>query len=77
MYIISGASKNIGRYLTNMDCRKIRITPNGRKMRMCIDGEIIDAGDTTLEVIHNAIEFVGAEKAFCNVYDVNNKTLNM
>ena len=52
--------KNIDRYLINKDCGKITIKPCGGKMRMCIDGEIIDAGETTLEVIHNAFSFISS-----------------
>jgi hypothetical protein len=33
-------------------------------MRMCVDGEIIDAGETTLEVIHNAFNFVNGVNLF-------------
>ncbi|MBE7015407.1 MAG: hypothetical protein E7417_01120 [Ruminococcaceae bacterium] len=52
--------KNIERYLMNKDCRRIVVNPKGGSMRMCIDGEIIDAGETTLEVVHNAFDFVCA-----------------
>ncbi|MBE7038271.1 MAG: YegS/Rv2252/BmrU family lipid kinase [Ruminococcaceae bacterium] len=50
--------KNIDRFLINKDCHKIVIKPRCKNMRMCVDGEIIDAGETTIEVIHNAFSFV-------------------
>ena len=53
--------KNIDRYLINKDCRKIIIKPEHGIMRMCIDGEIIDAGETTLEAVHNAFNFVNSK----------------
>ncbi len=53
--------KNIGRYLINKDCRKMVIKPACGKMRMCIDGEIMDAEETTLEVIHDAFSFVNTK----------------
>lgn len=50
--------KNIDKYLINRDCQKIEVIANNEKMRICIDGEIIDAGNTTFEVVHNAFDFV-------------------
>ncbi len=50
--------KNIDRYLINKDCRKIDIITKNENFRICIDGEIIDAGNTTFEVVHNAFDFV-------------------
>ena len=58
--------RNIERYLINKDCRKIAIKPNGENMRMCVDGEIMDAGETTIEIIHNAFSFVNAEGFFAD-----------
>ncbi|MBQ4110111.1 MAG: hypothetical protein IJC74_04435 [Clostridia bacterium] len=54
--------ENINRYLINKDCRKIVITPKGGKMRICIDGEIINAGKTTFEIIPDAFSFVCENK---------------
>jgi len=60
--------KNINRYLINKNCRKITVKPANEIMRICIDGEIIDAGETTFEVVHNAFNFVSkpAELLVCN-----------
>ena len=49
---------NIDRFLINRDCQKLIIKPKGGRMRLCVDGEITDAGDTTLEVIPDAFNFV-------------------
>lgn len=49
---------DIERYISSEKCRYITITPNDRHIRLCIDGEIIDAGKTHFEVIHKAVNFV-------------------
>lgn len=50
--------KNIEKVIANQKCRKITITPLKEKMRLCIDGEISDAGKTDFEVIHNKLNFI-------------------
>ena len=50
--------KNINDVVFNTNCRKIVITPLDGKMRLCIDGEIIDAGRTTLEISPGAFNFI-------------------
>jgi len=64
--------KNIGRYLINKDCRKLTIIPEEENLRMCVDGEIIDAGETTFEVIHNAISFVNLKAAAFSKHHTEN-----
>ncbi|MBR2404053.1 MAG: YegS/Rv2252/BmrU family lipid kinase [Clostridia bacterium] len=44
--------------ITSQKCKKVTITPNDGKIRLCIDGEIIDAGKTEFEVVHDAFNFV-------------------
>ena len=39
-------------------CKKVRLVPRKGKMRICNDGEIIDAGKTEFEIVHNAYRFV-------------------
>ena len=39
-------------------CTNITVTPNGGEMRICIDGEITDAGKTEFKILHNAFDFV-------------------
>ena len=51
--------KNIDRYITSQKCRKVTVTPVcGKNIRLCVDGEIIDAGRTEFEIVHNAFNFV-------------------
>ena len=44
--------------ITSRKCQKITLTPKDSKLRLCIDGEIIDAGKTEFEVVHDAFNFV-------------------
>jgi len=48
----------IEKYLSTEKCKKITVTPNDGEMRLCIDGEIVDAGKTHFEIVHNAFRFV-------------------
>ncbi len=50
--------KGIDKYLFSEKCTDITVIPNGGKMRISVDGEIIDAGNTRFEIIHNAFKFV-------------------
>ncbi len=50
--------KNIGKTIQNIKCSKIKITPLAGNMRLCVDGEIIDAGETTFEIYPSAFNFV-------------------
>ncbi len=50
--------KNIGKYILSEKCKSVTITPSGGRMRMCVEGEIIDAGRTEFEIIHKAVNFV-------------------
>lgn len=50
--------KNIEKVIANKKCRKMTVTPLKDKMRLCIDGEISDAGRTEFEVLHNAVNFI-------------------
>jgi YegS/Rv2252/BmrU family lipid kinase len=64
-YYMKGALhrvRDIGRFVTTKKCRKIVITPNNGKMRLCIDGEIIDAGKTEFEIVPGAFRFVLPKK---------------
>ena len=58
--------KNIQKVIVSEKCSKVKITPLGGKMRICVDGEIIDAGDTEFEICHNAFNFVVPEKQDSN-----------
>ena len=50
--------RNINKVFLNAHCRKVVITPLDGKMRLCIDGEIIDAGKTQFEICPAAFNFV-------------------
>lgn len=50
--------KNIQKIILSEKCAKIKITPIGGMMRLCVDGEIIDAGETEFEICHDAFRFV-------------------
>ena len=55
--------KGIEKYITSKLAKKITVTPLAGKMRICIDGEIADAGKTEFEVAHNAFNFVLPKKS--------------
>ncbi len=55
--------KGIEKYITSKLAKKITVTPLSGKMRICIDGEIADAGKTEFEVAHNAFNFVLPKKS--------------
>lgn len=50
--------KNIDRIITSANCRELEVVPLDGRMRICIDGEIIDAGVTRFEICHKAFNFV-------------------
>lgn len=50
--------KNIEKVIISEKCSEIAITPLDGKIRICIDGEIIDAGKTRFEICPGAFSFV-------------------
>lgn len=46
-------------------CTYVTVTPNKDNMRICIDGEITDAGKTEFSIVHNAFDFVVPCKSRC------------
>ena len=54
--------KNIDKVILSLKCSKVKITPTDGKMRLCVDGEIMDAGETEFEICHNAFNFVVPQK---------------
>ncbi|MBR6633890.1 MAG: YegS/Rv2252/BmrU family lipid kinase [Clostridia bacterium] len=50
--------KNIDRIAVSTNCRKIVVTPLEGKMRLCVDGEIIDAGKTCFEICPASFNFI-------------------
>ena len=45
-------------FVVSPKCKKIVITPNNTDIRISVDGEIISAGKTDFEIVHNAFNFV-------------------
>lgn len=50
--------KNIEKVIYNAKCRKIRITPNTKNFRICVDGEIQDADTVEFEIVPKVFNFV-------------------
>lgn len=50
--------KNIEKIITGAKCTEIVITPIEGKMKICIDGEITDAGRTKFEICPSVFNFV-------------------
>ena len=50
--------KNVEKIITNTKGKLLTITPVEGKMRICVDGEITDAGKTEFEVLNSAFNFV-------------------
>lgn len=48
----------IEKYIFTDKCEKVTVTPNDGGMRLCVDGEIVDAEKTQFEIVHNAFKFV-------------------
>ncbi len=54
--------KNIEKVIYNTKCKKVKITPNTENFRICVDGEIQDAGVVEFEILPKHINFVVPEK---------------
>ena len=50
--------KNIQNVIASYKCKKITVSPLEGSMRLCVDGEIIDAGNTEFELVNSALDFV-------------------
>lgn len=50
--------KNLEKIISNLRCKKVIVIPENKAMRLCIDGEITDAGRTEFSIVHNAFNFV-------------------
>ncbi len=50
--------KNLENIISNSRCKKVLVIPKDGVMRLCIDGEITDAGTTEFSIVHNAFNFV-------------------
>ncbi len=52
------SKKGIEKYILSKHCRTLTVTPKNGTMRLCIDGEILTAGETTFEIVPDAIRLV-------------------
>lgn len=50
--------KRAGRFIVSKKCKRVTITPLSGKIRLCVDGELIDAEKTEFEIIPSAFNFV-------------------
>ncbi len=50
--------KSLRKIIHNARCKTVTITPKSGTMRLCIDGEITDAGKTEFEIVHNAFNLI-------------------
>ena len=53
--------KGIDKIIRVATCSKIKIAPKTEKIRICVDGEIIDAGETVFEICPSMFNFVVPE----------------
>lgn len=49
---------DISKILYAAQAKRIAITPNEGTMRLCADGEIVDAGRVDMEIVHDAFSFL-------------------
>ena len=68
--------KNIEKVILCEKCSKIKVSPGGGNMRLCVDGEIIDAGETEFEICHNAFNFILPENHIAFDTPERTETLN-
>lgn len=50
--------KGIERFILSRHCKKLTVTPKQDTVRLCIDGEIVTAGEITFEIVSDAFRFV-------------------
>ena len=50
--------KSAKKFIVSEKCKEVTVTPVNGSIRICIDGEITDAGKTEFKIIHNGINFV-------------------
>ncbi len=60
-YYMKGTHLNlsgIDKVITAKGCKKMTLIPQDGKIRLCVDGEIIDGGKTEFEIVPGAVQFV-------------------
>lgn len=50
--------KNIEKAIYSQKCRKMVVTPLDGTMRICVDGDIIETGETVFEIVPEAFDFI-------------------
>ena len=50
--------KGVEKIIVSEKCSSVTITPKNGNIRICIDGEITNAGKTEFKIIHNGLSFV-------------------
>lgn len=54
--------KNIEKAIYSQKCKKLEVTPLKGKMRICVDGDVMETGETVFEIVPQAFEFVLPKK---------------
>ncbi len=54
--------KNIENVIFNTKCKKIKIAPNTKDFKICVDGEIQDAGTVEFDILPKSVKFVIPKK---------------
>lgn len=63
--------KNIENIITSLDCNNIIITPFDDSIKLCVDGEVLDAGKTEIKVMPNAFDFIiPSKKNFSRIKNI-------
>ena len=50
--------RGIEKIITSQKCKRVTVTPTDGSIRLCVDGEITDAGKIEFEIIPSAVNFV-------------------
>lgn len=58
--------KNIMNIITSLKCKQITITPHDETIKLCVDGEIIDAGKMEMKILPNAFSFIVPKNSYLN-----------
>ena len=49
---------NVGDFMCYRKCRQVVVTPLNGSMKLCIDGEITNAGRVCMEIISKAVDVI-------------------
>lgn len=48
----------VEKVIRSLGCKRVTVIPKNGTVRLCVDGEIVNAGNTEFEIVHNAFCFV-------------------